>query len=370
MKREVAIIGAGTAGLIAAKRLAELGIELRVYDQKRILGYPVRASGILSVKGLGELGVNYSNAVTNTLYGARIHAGGEVMEVVSREKKAHVLDRKRLNELCYDDAAAAGARIVLGERIRGHGLDVLADKGIVVGADGAVSEVAEHFKMGGIKRYCLTYKAEYNISAVDPEIVEVFLDNRITKGLFGWLCANTADILEVGIGIDSKSGNAKKAFDAFVATDEVAGVLDGAKPRAWQASLIPMSLRERIADSKKGVVLVGDAAGQVKPSTGGGIIFGGNAAIMAAEGIRKELEGGGGIKEYERRYTRRYALDTAIHSTINRIYSGLDSRTLGYLIKAFNALRLGSFLGRYGEMDMPSLMLRNFISSARRGGQG
>lgn len=361
MKDKVAVIGAGTAGLIAAKKLAQLGADATVYDQKRTLGHPVRASGILSIRGLAELGIDYGRVVTNTLHGARIHAGGEVMSVESDEEIAHVLDRKRLNDLCHDEAVANGADVVLGRRIDGKMLEQLAEKNIMIGADGAVSQVAKHFSMGEIGRYCLTYKAEFNIASQHPGMVDLFFDNKVSKGLFGWFCPNASDLLEVGIGVDSRQGNARAAFERFLSTDAVSEVLCGARPVSEGASIIPMTLRRRIVDGGRKVLLVGDAAGQVKPSTGGGIIFGGNAAIMAAEGVRKELDGGDGIREYERRYRRKYAFDTALHSIANRLYSGLDQRSLGYLIRIMNALRVDSLLGRYGDMDMPSLMLRKML---------
>ncbi len=366
MRNEVAVIGAGTAGLITARRLAELDVPVTVYDRKKVLGYPVRASGILSIAGLRELGLDYGRTVTNTLYGARIHAGKEVMHVESDGPKAHVLDRQKLNDLCYDEAVAQGAEVVLERKVDDQMLGELERKGIVVGADGAVSHVARHFGMGDIGRYCLTYKAEFNIEADDARMVDLFFDNKVSPGLFGWVCPNSKDILEIGIGLDSTHGNAKDAFDRFATSGAVSGMIAGSKQLGAGASMIPMSRRRRIVDAKRKILLVGDAAGQVKPSTGGGVIFGGNAAIMAAEGVREELDGRKGLLEYEKRYNRKYALDTMIHSAANRIYSGLGTQSIGYMIRLFNLFKMGGFLGRYGEMDMPSLVFRNIL----QGGSG
>ena len=361
MRSGVSVVGAGTAGLISAKRLAGLGIEATVYDQKRELGVPVRASGILSVSGLSGLGMDYGRAVTNTLYGARIHAGRRVMEVKSGERVAHVLDRKRLNDLCHDEAVANGAEVVLGERISGSRMEDLSREGILIGADGAVSGVARHFGMGEIDRYCLTYKAEFNVEPENAGLVDLFFDNRITRGLFAWFCPNSRDVLEIGVGIDSRFGNAKEAFDRVMATGHASEAVGGARPISEGASIIPMSLRERMADRKRKVMLVGDAAGQVKPSTGGGIVFGGNAAIMAARAAKEELEGGDGIGNYEKEYRRRYAFDTALHAMANRVYSGMGEKGLGYLIGMFNLVGTGSFLAKYGDMDMPTLIPRNVL---------
>lgn len=361
MKKGAAIIGAGTAGLIAARALSDLGIETAVYDQKKILGVPVRASGILSVKGLRELGISYNRAITNTLYGANIHAGKEAMKLRAARPMAHVLDRKMLNDLCHDEAVAKGAEVFLERRIGGRQLDELSRNRIIIGADGAVSQVATHFSMGKIRKYCLTYKAEYNISPDEHDMVSLFFDNKISKGLFGWTCPNSKNILEVGIGIDSQSGNAKNAFEKFLATKAIQDKVGGLKPIGEGASIIPMSLREKIVDKKSNVLLVGDAAGQVKPSTGGGIIYGGNAAMLAGQVIKEHLQDGTSLEEYSERYKARYQLDTMIHSVANSFYSNISAEGLAFAIKLFKAIGIDSLLSSYGDMDMPSLIPRNFI---------
>lgn len=360
-RRSVAVIGAGVAGLVTARKLVELGIDTAVYDQKKELGLPVRASGILSINGLKSLGISYNRAITNTLHGARIHAGRQVMNVRAEKPMAHVLDRKLLNDLCHDEAIAAGAEVNLQSRMAGSRLDTLSKTNFIIGADGAVSEVARHFSMGSINRHVLTYKTEFNVNTDDAGMVDLFFDRKVSRGLFGWFCPNSKDMLEVGIGLDSRYGNAKAAFKKFLEDPRVKERLGSAKQVSEWASIIPMCLRSSIVDEKSGVILVGDAAGQVKASTGGGIIYGGNAGIMAAEVIKEHLGTGAGLTEYKRRYLRKYSLDTSLHALANQVYSGMGQGTFETVIKILNALKIDSFLGRYGDMDKPSLILKNLL---------
>ncbi len=361
MRSEVSIIGAGTAGLIAAKRLGELGIEATVYDQKRRLGIPVRASGILSISGLSTLGIDYSGCVTNSLVGANVHAAGHVMRIRSKRPVAYVLDRKRLNDACHDEAVANGAAVIGSRRIYGAELDRLAGNGVVIGADGAVSAVASHFGMGASPGMVLTWKAEYEVEALEDGIVELFFDNAAYRGLFAWLCPNSRDLLEVGIGVDSRYGNARKSFSKFIEHSEVKRILGGRRPVSEGGFLIPTGMRSLIARDSPGVLLVGDAAGQVKPTTGGGIIFGGNAAIMAAQSVKNHLDGSGKLSDYSSQFMRRYGLDLAMHSAINKAYSSVGTGFMGRAIDVLNALGVDGFLGEYGDMDRPSLMLKRFF---------
>ena len=361
MAENVNVIGAGTAGLIAARRLGELGIHAIVYDQKRTPGLPARASGILSISGLSTLGMSYSPCITNTLYGANIHAGGRAMRVRSERAVAQVLDRKMLNDRCMDAALDMGADVHTGIRLSGTALDGMSKDGVVIGADGAVSAVAAHFGIGQAPRNVLTWKAEYRVDAPEEGMVDLFFDNRAYRGLFAWLCPNSEDVLEVGVGIDSRYGNAKDAFEKFISREEVRGIIGNKRPVTEHASLIPMNMRRKIADEARRVLLVGDAAGQVKPTTGGGIIFGGNAALMAAEAVRGYIDGTGRLSEYSRRFLRKYGVDVAMHAAINSIYSSAPSGALGGAITVLKAFGVDKFLGEYGDMDRPTVMLKRFF---------
>ena len=286
MRYLISVVGAGTSGLIAARKLGELGFESTVYDQKPVLGVPIRASGILSITGMKSLGMDYSRCTTNTLYGANIHSGGKILRVVSKKPVANVLNRKKLNDACYNQAVKAGAKLMT-KRVTGSELDVLSGKGIVIGADGAVSSVAKHFGFGEIKKFVLTYKAEFEADAPEEGVVDLFIDSGQYGGLLAWTCPNGNNLLEVGVGIYSGLGNAKTAFDRFLRSREIAELVKNRKPVTEGASIIPLSMRSRIVDEKRRVLLVGDAAGQVKPTTGGGVIFGGNGALIAAGAIAK-----------------------------------------------------------------------------------
>ena len=361
MRKKVAIVGAGTSGLIAARDLASIGIQASVYDQKTRLGYPAKASGIISINGLKSLGIDYERAVTNTLYGANIHAGKVVMHIVSKKPQAHVLEREKLNLVCYDEALKAGAQVHLGTKMDDDRIAELHKESIIVGADGALSAVAKHFSMGSIRRYTLTYKAEFNVDVGDAKTVELFFDNRVAPKFFAWLCPNAKDILEVGIGIDAKHGNSKTAFEKFLLMEGVRERVEKGKLLEGYASLIPMQTVRKVVDPENEVLLVGDAAGQVKPTTGGGIVFGGNAARLAAKVIAGHIRRGTGLETYGELFKKSFGTDIKLHGVINKIYSHLDPKKMEFMLNVLKTLGFENFFSSYGDMDRPSLMLKRFF---------
>lgn len=361
MKSKVAIIGAGMSGLLLARKLIKSNIDVTVYDQKHKLGHPVRASSILSVNGLSALGIDYTKIPANELRGAIIYAGGKKLNIMSKKVMAYSMDRHELNEMLKEECIDAGGKIVTGKRIEAKDLDALASKYIIVGADGFNSEVARHYGFLGNARHVLTYRAEYTADLEDTRMVELFFDKRISPGFFGWIAPEPKGIVEVGVGIEAGHGNSKAAYDRLTKVDRVSEFIAGATLRDSGASVIPIGLRKKFADNEKEVVLVGDAAGQVKATTGGGIVFGGIGALIAADVIKKHIEAGTSLCEYERLWNERHLLDMNLHRAVRRVYSALDTKQIASLIGLMKAMKVDRFLEEYGDMDRPSVVLKRFF---------
>ncbi len=361
MQNEVAVIGGGTAGLILAKELALNGIGVDVYEAHGEIGIGAeKASGILSVDGLSMLGIDYRGAVVNTLYGANIYGQKEKMLIKARRKMAYVLDRKKLAKICAKEAENAGARINLRAKIGKEQLEQFKNEKVIVGADGAVSNVASFFGFPKINSYILTYKAEFSGARVpDKSRVELFFSN-ISKKFFGWTAPYSDSVLEVGIGewMGAKR-NSYSVFSEFLKNKAIIEEIDAASKRSGLASLIPLDARKQTV--KGNVLLVGDSAGQVKSTTGGGIIFVGLCAKTAAEVIIKHIEKGQPLTSYERLWRRKYGMDLGLHKIFHSYYSIIGGGGMDMMIKFSKVFGLDTFLGEYGDMDRPSVVIKRLF---------
>lgn len=352
-------------GLVLAKRLALNGVDVTVYESKKSVSEnTAKASGIFSREGLSRIGVDFGNALVNTMDGAVINAGGETLAVKTNETQAFILDRGIFAELCAKEAKKAGAKLVLNKRFsKDEVIALAADKeNIVVGADGAVSIVASAMGFPSIDEHILTYKAEYDDVIMDDiHRVELFFNSRIASRFFGWTVPYTQSKMEVGIGISDRSKkNSVAAFNEFINTDRMKTMLYGAEKKAGYASMIPLSYRKKTVIGN--VLLVGDAAGQVKATTGGGIIFGASCAAIAAEVITEHIRRGTPLREYEKRWRKRHITDLRLHRLFHSAYSHLGDTRARYAFKALKAMGLEEFLALYGDMDSPSLMLKRFVT--------
>lgn len=366
MHDDVGIVGAGVAGLVLATELAEAGISVTVYDGKAEVGQGAeKASGILSRSGLERLGIGYKEAIVNELRGAVLHSGRSSFRLTSKGVKAYVLDRARLARICARRAERSGASIELGRRLGADDIRALAKSSrVLVGADGAVSTVASTFGFPSIKEYVLTYKAVYEGAGVErSDSVGIYLDNSITPGFFGWTAPHSVSRVEVAVGIGARHRMSSfEAFSRFASTPPIQELVEGATRLRGDASLIPLSLRRK--SSIGNVLLVGDAAGQVKATTGGGIIFGAACAKVAASVIKRHIRGSGGLGRYEMEFRRRYGLDLMVHSMAHRLYANAGTASTGLAFGVARMFRVDRLLSLYGDMDSPTrtltgVMLRN-----------
>lgn len=364
MDKKVIVVGAGVIGLVLAKELAHYGIDVEVYDAKSsVSDGAAKASGIFSVSGLGRIGIDPKHAIVNTLDGATLYSGKEKLRVKAKKTMAYVVDRGMLAEMCKKDAEKGGAKVVLGKKINRKELHELAsDKSnIIVGADGAVSTVAAAFSFPEIKEYVLTYKAEYNNAIIDdPNMAGLFFSNQIAYRFFGWSCPYSNERIEIGIGISNRAKvSSSVAFNRFIHSGMLNGTLEGSKRLNGYASIIPLTSRKYTV--KGNVMLVGDAAGQVKATTGGGIIFGGSCARILADTIKNNITKGSALSLYEREWRKRYGMDLKMHSFLHNYYSNLKVSNFEVFLKLSRMFGAEKFFSEYGDMDRPSLMLKRFF---------
>lgn len=361
--KKVVIVGGGVVGLHLAKRLCELEIEVEVHDSKKeISDGAAKASGILSIKGLKSTGIDYEGSQVNVLNGAYLNAGKRQLKIRSKEPMAYVLDRAKLAKKCKDAAIEAGADVILGSKIDSNELIELEGKGnIIVGADGAVSTVAKTFKFPPIEDYVLTYKAEFeDVAMKEKDMVGLYFSGIFAKGLFGWHVPYSNNTVELGLGIGHKNKlNSKKAFERFVDGGSFDFKLSGGTKIGEHASIIPISSRKSTVIGN--VALVGDAAGQVKATTGGGLIYGCLCAKELAKSIKSNIDKGTPLSAYETMWRKRYGKELVMHRMVHSYYSKAGDRGLGMAFGAIRAMGLESFLGKYGDMDKPSLILKRFV---------
>ena len=303
---DVIVVGAGPGGSWAAKSAAESGASVLVLEKDREAGIPVRCAEGVSQKSLSDLVDIRDRWIAQEIRGGRLVApDGTVVESMPDEI-GYVLHRRLFDPDLTALAAEAGAEIwtkayvwglilekgaISGVRVQhlGRNSDIRAS--IVIAADGVESRVGRWAGLETAVPFAeIASCAQMTLGGIDidPQMVEFYFGQQVAPGGYLWVFPKGPKTANVGLGIAGRYGREKKAIHYL--EEFVNKKFPNASRLVTVAGGVPMvpTLKTITAD---GLMLVGDAARQANPVTGGGIInamiAGKIAGKVAAEAVQK-----------------------------------------------------------------------------------
>ena len=377
-RRDVVVVGAGPAGSVTARRLAECGLDVLMIERNQEIGVPVRCAEGVN-RGIEDIVHLDRRCISASVRGARIYSpDGTAVEVESARERVvgYVLERRMFDRFLAAEAANAGADVwvktaatgvmkddngcVCGVYARHMNETIRIRADVVVGADGVESKIGEWAGMHTkLRMRDMAICAEFMMSGVeiDDEYCEFFIGNFAPRG-YAWVfpkgdgCANVG----LGIGADVSADN-RRAYDYL--TQFVESRFPSGKVIAEMYGAVPLSgpVYETVSD---GVVLVGDAARQVNPISGGGITYAMRAALIAADAISHAFEAKDFSKQQLLEYERRWRKEFGHHLEI-----GLKAKEYFLKMPASRMNKLAHSIAARGPVKLKNLnsvsMLKEFI---------
>jgi digeranylgeranylglycerophospholipid reductase len=315
---DVVIIGGGPAGLFAGARLAAAGLQTALLEEHASVGEPVHCTGVLAADAFDEFNLS-RRSLLNQLTTARFRspAGHEVTYTGARVE-AVVIDRRAFDQDLLERATSAGVLIERGARVTGLQIDATGVRvrtqtsehraRACILACGA--NYSLHRQVGFGRPRLFLHTAQLELAASCLGEVELHFGNEIAPKGFGWVvpvCRTGEQCARIGVMCD---GDAPRYFQRLAARIAprwgVAG--DFGLPRQKILPLAPIS--RTYADR---LLAIGDAAGLVKPTTGGGIYYSLVSAAFAAETLRNAVSrndlSARRLAEYEERWRTRLSAE-------------------------------------------------------------
>lgn len=389
---DVLVVGAGPAGGQTAVELAERGHRVLVLEDDAVVGVPMQCAGLVTRKMFDIVRFPMSDVVINQIRGATIYSPkGRRVELDAGEVHAVVMDRTRVDQRIVETAQERGAELwtqahfesasrngdgviarVTRRDAAGREDEVEVHAKLLVGADGVQTNVGRGFGLPRPKEFLPGYEAELEgLALPKTDNIPVFTEPQLAPGFFSWIIPVTHSRGRAGLCMRPRRQSSVEHFEAFRAHPQVAPYFTPeAKITKPIVGTVPVGLCRRY--TTRHVMLVGDAAGMAKPTSGGGIYTGIEGAVVLADVAHEALQRRRtGDASFLRRYERRFNA-SKIGREIRmgwRLRKAFLSLTAAELEEAFRLLasrRATAVLDRFGDIDHPSHLLLPLILAEPR----
>lgn len=386
---DVIVVGSGPSGSFAALNLAKLGANVTVLEEHGEIGFPSHCAGHVSIKGLKTLGLYPlpEGIVENTFCGAVFHSpGGKQFEVRFSSPVTCAINRVLFDKYLAGIAEDAGAFYCLNTRVVSPIVSEGCVKGVtveqggkaeqtfsalgVVDAEGISSRILQKTGLSVLNRRMIVNAVEAeveNVKDTKSDMVEVFVGKKYAPGFYAWLIPKGNGKAKVGLA--AKTGNPKELLQRLMHKHPAASKkLHGSK--ILQISFHPITLGGLIPKMySNGFLAVGDVASQVKPTTGGGIIFGMTCAKAAAEvvfeGLRRNDLSSEFLSVYQTRCEEILGFDMNVMLRIRKALDAVSDEKLDDVIAFFAKFGIDRAFQNFGDIDFQGRSLLKALRSPR-----
>lgn len=361
MDAEVVVIGGGPVGSTFAAQTASL--TTIVVEEHAQIGTPVQCTGLVHPRVV-EMG-QAQDTVLNTINGFRLSfPGGRTMEVRSDETKAVVIDRRLFDRHCAKRAEMEGADILTdrefvsyrreGRRLSltlngPEGLETITTD-LLVGADGYKSRVGEQAGIGPAKEQVRGIQVELDMRMEEQSMVEILVGRNVAPGFFAWILP-CGDVTRVGLGVSQENEPPVHYLNALLKKRG----LEDIRRKETISGIIPIGPpRRTYAES---VLVVGDAAAQTKPLSGGGLYTGMRAAkwaaITAVDAVTEKDLSAKRLSDYDDRWRADIGRELERGLMIRKVFTGLTDKKLDDVGRMLDREDAKEVLAS-GDIDYPS----------------
>jgi geranylgeranyl reductase family protein len=380
---DLAIVGSGVSGSTSALAATTYGVSVAIFEEHAKVGYPSHCSGHIGIEAFKKYAPELPRKlIENEIRGAILNApNGESLTLHKPEPITWVINRAEFDSYLASLATRNGAALNLNARVNGVTIskeDITLRVGsrerteisckMVIDAGGCSVPVARYMGIPKLDNLSFVNSAQVNVvnlTDVDPGFVELYFGQKFAPGFFGWIIPRRDGSAKLGLAAGARS-NVRLCLERFLKHPVISSKMKRAKiitePR-FHPIPVGGGGRRTFGDS---ILTVGDAASQVKPTTGGGIVFGlacgrlaGQTAAMA---ILNQDTSSAFLSKYEASWRRLIGFDLKVMTWLRRFLYGMPDQRLNKIFALSKELGASEVLSRTSDIDFQG---RTLLSLAR-----
>ena len=383
---DVTIIGAGPIGSTLAYELAKENINVCLIDKKKVIGLPLQCAGIINKRVL-EINQFPDELILNKAKGAVLHSKNHSLTVSKEEDQAIIIDRVALDQFLYKRAIENGAHSYLSSKVvaiddvegtvafQNESTEKSIRSKIIVGADGPLSIVSSAFG-NDFDYYCASqYLVKIEEDNNDMSFVDLYAYGDLFPG-FIWQIPVSENIFRIGLFSNYDYKRQNEILNDFLMNEfqyENYEIIEKYKGK------IPIYNKENKL-FKNRALIIGDAASQVKPTTGGGLLIGFEAVKMAKKAIVNALDSEDlnslnlekethddkeilqdCLKSYQEDFEERFIKEFSYQFKVQKTLCTLSDDDLDYFFEKLKEKEADKLISEYGDMDNQSTLVKEFL---------
>lgn len=342
MMYDVAVIGAGPAGSVCAYLTANAGLSTLILEEHEDAGLFVNCTGIIGIEAFQKLNLP-TEAIVGSLQAITFYApSGRSFRYNPSEPLAHVVSRRRFDKALANLAREHGATLRFGYHARlirvdsdavelrqgEDDMNPVRAKAAVI-ATGFGSNLPLQVGLPGIKE--IVYGAQAELEMEEVREVEIYLGKEIAPQAFAWVVPLEPGRARVGL---TAAKEPSRYFRNFLEHPFLRNRIRTENPKML-LSPIPIEPIERSVTDR--VLVVGEAAGQVKTTTQGGIYYGMLCAAMAAEALQEASKRqdfrAGILRRYERAWRRALGQELKTGLQLRQLFGRLGDAQIDAMVE-------------------------------------
>ncbi len=366
---DVAVIGGGPVGGYTASIIAKTGCSVLLLEEHETIGEPVQCAGVITPR-VFEMVDFASSSIINRLRGAHIFSPqGQQLTVDAGETRAVVIDRAEFDTKIINHAQSNGAELMCGSKATGisrdaNGWNIMVKEKekeitvaakLLIGADGSGSRVRGWLGLPEPEIMLNGFNATVDGLDMDDEYVHLFVGENVAPNFFAWMIPAGAGT-RVGLCTRDAQEPVYRYFKRLFDKGPTKDMLLGARVISESSGRIPLGLLNRTY--AEGALLVGDAAAQVKATSGGGIYMGlacaQHCARTAIEALEKDDLSKRMLASYQTRWMNHIGDELKHDMIIHKIFASMTDKQLGEAFELLDNEEILEMINRVGDIDYPS----------------